>query len=164
MSAVLKYRPNWDRIRGHYKHHAMAIHQAGRHSWGIDPYAWDSDAGIEMTPIEAALWADIRAVGAVFYPQFPVGRRFVDFGNPCAKVAIECDGAQWHTDAEADAARQAEIESIGWTVYRVTGKVCKTDDSVSVDLDGKHRPQLGEAYRRIKEISEAHRIRLWSRN
>lgn len=114
-------RSKWDRIRAFYKANDEAILRAGRREWGIDPYAWDSEAGIVLTPIEQALWADIRSLGAVLYPQYPVGRRFVDFGNPCAKVAIECDGAKWHTDAAADKARQSELEAEGWDVYRVGG-------------------------------------------
>lgn len=132
---------DWDRIRAHYKRHEAAIQAAGASEWGIDAYAWEEVA--RMTPIEAWLWADIRAIGAVLYPQYPVGRRFVDFGNPVAKVAIECDGAKFHQDKEADDKRQREIEALGWTVYRVTGRECRTDDN-------------GIAYRRIADISDAH--------
>lgn len=153
---------NWERIRAHYRHNEMAIHQAGASEWGIDPYAWDHDAGIQMTPIEAWLWSDIRAVGAVLYPQYPVGRRFVDFGNPVARVAIECDGAQFHQDAAADAQRQREIEALGWTVYRLTGRECRTDDYSAEDDVGRLRHFTGAAYRRIADIAEAHGLRLWA--
>lgn len=155
------HSPNWERIRAHYRHNAMAIHQAGASEWGIDPYAWDHDAGIKMSPIESALWHDIRAVGVVLYPQYPVGRRFVDFGNPCAKVAIECDGAQFHQNADADQRRQREIEALGWTVYRLTGRECKTVGAEWEDDNGSPRYTPGEAHQRIARISEVHGIRLW---
>jgi very-short-patch-repair endonuclease len=137
---------DWDRIRAHYKRHEAAIKAAGASAWGIDAYAWDHNADIRLTPIEAWLWSDIRAIGAVLYPQYPVGRRFVDFGNPVAKVAIECDGAKFHQDKEADAKRQGEIEALGWTVYRLTGRECRTDDA-------------GIAYQRIAGIAEAHGLK-----
>jgi very-short-patch-repair endonuclease len=154
--------PNWGRIRAHYRHNEMAIHKAGASEWGVDPYAWDDEAGIRMSPIEAALWCDIRAVGAVLYPQYPVGRRFVDFGSPAARVAIECDGAAWHTDAKADAQRQREIEALGWTVYRITGRDCNNDGSETTDEQGRIRYIVSPAYRVVQKIAEAHGIRLWS--
>lgn len=158
----MTYKPNWERIRAHYKHNEKAIHQAGANDWGIDPYAWDSDAGIELTPIEESLWQDIRAIGAVMYPQFPVGRRFVDFGNPCAKVAIECDGRAFHQDAAADAQRQREIEHEGWTVYRISGRACKKDHITLIDDMGRQRLTLSEPYLFIQEIADRHCIRLWA--
>ena len=112
-------------IREFYRMAREDIKAAGPAEWGIDPYEVD---WIRLfTPIEFALWHDIRNANAVLYPQYPVGRYFVDFGNPVAKVAIECDGAKWHQDAGKDFARQLEIEEMGWRVYRITGRDCKTD-------------------------------------
>jgi very-short-patch-repair endonuclease len=112
-------------LRQFYKLADEEIFEAGSEEWGIDPYEVD---WIQVfTPIEYALWHDIRGAGCVFYPQYPVGRYFVDFANPVAKVAIECDGAKWHMDKEKDAERQREIESAGWVVYRITGSDCVTD-------------------------------------
>ena len=115
----------WRGLRDFYSHAREQIASAGRNEWGIDPYEVDWKA--VFTPIENALWHDIRAAGLVLYPQFPVGRFFVDFGNPAAKVAIECDGAKWHIDKAKDAARDASLRAMGWSVYRVTGVCCKTD-------------------------------------
>jgi very-short-patch-repair endonuclease len=77
-----------------------------------------------FTPIESAAWQDIRQACLPLWPQLPVGRFFVDFGNPVAKVALECDGAQFH-NAEKDAARDAELSEMGWFVYRAPGWRCK---------------------------------------
>jgi very-short-patch-repair endonuclease len=74
-----------------------------------------------MTPIERAVWGEIRANGLAFYPQFPVGRRFVDFGDPINQVAIEVDGKNYHT-AEGDAQKDAELAALGWYVYRIPGR------------------------------------------
>lgn len=107
------------------KFYGMAKEQifaAGRNEWGIDPY--EVDWVPVFTPIEYGLWHDIRDCNAVFYPQYPVGRFFVDFANPVAKIAIECDGAAYHQDQAKDAARQKEIEALGWRVFRITGRDC----------------------------------------
>lgn len=120
--------PNWDRVRRYYRRHGQSILDAGANSWGLDPYQWEFEAKIELTPIERMFWFDVRAEGVVLYPQYPVGRFFVDFGNPVARVAIECDGALWHVNAARDAERQAELEAMGWSVYRITGSDCWRDD------------------------------------
>lgn len=104
--------------------------------WAIDPYAW-SDY-IALTPIEEALWNDIRHHGIVAYPQFPVGPFFVDFGNPVARIAIECDGAKWHSTPEQldrDSDRQAELELAGWRVFRLSGRECHALDLEEEDSD-----------------------------
>lgn len=155
---------DWQCIREHYRRNTLAIYRAGAADWGLDPYAWEHDAGIVLSPIERMLWIDIRAVGVVLYPQYPVARRFVDFGNPVARVAIECDGAAWHQDPAKDAARQAEIEANGWTVYRITGKGCATDTQHGEDGDGRQVVQIGQARRFIQTIAERHRIRYCSRS
>lgn len=120
-------KPNFDAIRAYYAKHMPAIMAARRNEWGIYAYQWEEEQILSMTFIEFCLWQDIRRNGLVLYPQFPVGRFFVDFGNPVAQVAIECDGAQFHMDAAKDAARQREIERMGWTVYRLTGSECVKD-------------------------------------
>lgn len=149
---------DWDRIRAYYQRNHKAI-MARPTYWGVEVYSWEHEAGVELTPIERALWSDIRQLSAVLYPQYPVGRRFVDFGNPHAKVAIECDGAAFHTDAKADKQRQAEIESLGWTVYRFTGRECKTDEHEVETEQGNWRLVQGDALKRLREIVDRHGMR-----
>lgn len=79
-----------------------------------------------FTPIESDMWHYIRALGLPFYPQYPVGRFFVDFADPAKKIAIECDGKQWH-DAAKDAKRDSVLLSLGWRVMRFTGRQCYLD-------------------------------------
>lgn len=125
------------------------------HVWGIDPYECDWDR--LFTPIEGALWHDIRYQCAVLYPQYPVGKYFVDFGNPKAMVAIECDGARWHTDTERDLVRQREIERMGWSVYRISGRDCLTTSTESEDEEtGRLRLHLGAAEIFIRDIAQMH--------
>lgn len=112
----------WQNIEDFWKEFEPWILAAPRNEWAIPVYSWDGL--INPTPIEHALWGDIRELNAVFYPQYPVAGFFVDFANPAAKVALECDGAQWHTDKAKDAARDRVLGDLGWTVYRFTGTEC----------------------------------------
>lgn len=144
--------PNdWNAIRAFYREAEPDILTAGRNEWGMDLYAWDELGIIYMTPIECWLWHDIRANDAVLYPQYPVSRYFVDFANPVAKVAIECDGAAYHTDTAKDARRDAELAQLGWSVYRAPGWLCRTDFNPETR-------ELGQAFIFIRDICEQHGI------
>lgn len=92
-----------------------------------EPNPYFVDWTLIFTPIEDAVWGDIRCSGLNFFPQIPVGRRFVDFGNPIKKVGIECDGAAYH-DVERDTARDLELREHGWTIYHLTGRECLEPD------------------------------------
>jgi very-short-patch-repair endonuclease len=142
---------NWSAIRAFYAEHHAAIMAEEACEWAIDAYAWDERGIIHMTPIEAWLWADIRECNAIFYPQYPVGRVFVDFGNPVAKIALECDGAEFHQDWRKDEARDAELERMGWTVYRFPGWMCRTESDEETGA-------AGMAMARMREITEHHRL------
>jgi very-short-patch-repair endonuclease len=105
----------WKIIREYYAIRGPHI-EAGRK---LSPY--ELGLGEGMTPIEAALWHEIRLAALPFYLQYPVGRRFVDFGDPVMRIAIEADGKAYHTP-EKDAQKDAELAEQGWTVFRVTGR------------------------------------------
>lgn len=138
----------WNRIREFYRTNLPAIMAEQKCEWGIAAYSWEGM--LRMTPIEAALWGEIRECNVVMYPQFPIGRFFVDFANPVARVAIECDGYEYHLDKVKDRARDAWLEENGWTVYRITGADCWATD-----------PETGSATKAlefIRNISETHRI------
>lgn len=160
MSNQADLRARFNAIQAHYAPHLRAMAKRPD-EWAIDPYAWDSrHTGIHLTPIEWAMWSDIRAEDCVMYPQLPVGRFFVDFGNPAAKVAIECDGEAWHTDKKKDAARDAELRSMGWATYRISGAACLADDEYVDDPDDE-RTQFtpGIARRFLRVIHGRHPIR-----
>lgn len=97
----------------------------------FDPYRLDFTS--DMTPIEASAWSDIRCAGLPFFPQLPVLGYFLDFADPFKKIAIECDGKQWH-NAEKDAKRDARLRADGWTVYRIPGHKCKRNLRRPYDL------------------------------
>jgi very-short-patch-repair endonuclease len=141
---------DWTRIRAFYRENDAEILKEERCDWGIDAYAWDNGM-LDMTPIERWLWHDIRGCNAIFYPQYPVGRYFVDFANPKAKVAIECDGHAYHLDKEKDRLRDAELEAMGWTVYRITGSDCATEYDEETRTPSRARDF-------VKGIAERHRL------
>jgi hypothetical protein len=105
----------------------QAMVDAGIDEWfRSDPYEIANWLSI-FTPIEEAIWQDIRRMGLDLWPQFPVGRFWVDFGNPVARIALECDGAKWHMDKDKDRARDDELRAMGWTVFRIPGYQCKAE-------------------------------------
>jgi len=99
--------------------------KTNNHSRWVDPYSTGIDFLHSYSPIEMMAWQVIRGYGhAPFYPQYPVGKYFLDFGNPIVKVGIECDGKEFHTDKEKDFKRDTELQELGWTIYRITGADC----------------------------------------
>lgn len=91
----------------------------------IDPYVIGFDFLNLFSHIEMMTWQALRCYGhAPFYPQYPVGKYFLDFGNPIVKVGIECDGKQYHTDKEKDLNRDRNLNELGWTIYRISGSDC----------------------------------------
>lgn len=147
-------RDHWQAIRAFYALHHDAIMQSAS-EWGCDPYSWEVYAGVRFTPIESALWSDIRTANLVMYPQYPVGRFFVDFGNPVAKVAIECDGAAYHVNQAKDAARDAQLRELGWSVWRITGRDCITESLETEDEEGRPKIELSAASNLIRSVAEA---------
>lgn len=142
-------KTRFDALRQFYKMALPEIMEAGKSAWGIDPYEGNWIA--VFTPIEAALWSDIRMCDAVLYPQFPVGPYFVDFANPVAKVAIECDGAAFHKDKAKDAKRDDALRGMGWSVYRLPGWACNTDSD-------EETGQIGPAGAFVRRVVASHRI------
>lgn len=153
----------WDRIRTHYRRYRDQILATPANEWAIDPYAWEFEAGVRMTPIEERLWHDIRQAGLVMYPQYPVSRFFVDYGNPVAKVAIECDGAKWHQDKAKDAERDAELAELGWKVFRLTGSQCHAVEREVEDEYGRLHWQSTDAQKLMLQMRKEHTISLLDR-
>ena len=142
---------NFQAIREFYKLFSDRFLVTPKNEWAIDAYAWDTGL-IQMTPIESWLWHDLRAVDAVMYPQYPVAGFFVDFANPRAKVAIECDGEAYHQDKEKDAKRDATLRAHGWTVYRISGKDCRDGVGMESETGSKARQF-------IERIASTHNIK-----
>ena len=141
---------NWQLIREYYAIVNPRILAQKRNEWGVDPYEWDRGV-IRLTPIETWLWHDIRAADLVLYPQYPAEGYFIDFANPVAKVAIECDGEAFHKDQAKDAARDKKLRDAGWHVYRISGKDCRDGVGMEDEWNSKAR-------KFVDRIAEQHHI------
>lgn len=122
VTARLSLRERFSAIRHNYGIYQKEV-DSGDASWLFgDPYQI-ADWIALFTPIEMAAWQDIRYFCLPMWPQFPVGKYFADFGNPVAKIALECDGKDFHNEAK-DAQRDREFAKMGWRVIRAPGSQC----------------------------------------
>ena len=77
------------------------------------------------TPSEAALWAILRHRDALgFRTKRPsvIGRYVADFVVPSVRLVVEVDGSAHQGRELADARRQADLELLGYTVFRLTAR------------------------------------------
>lgn len=123
------WRERLSAISRYYSAVERDIRMAPVEEWAYDVY--EVDWPMLFTPIEAALWSDIRQLGLPLYPQFPVrterGTFYADFASPGAKVAIECDGKAFHADALRDRQRRCR-NGICWLGgVSLTGRECRED-------------------------------------
>jgi transcription elongation GreA/GreB family factor/very-short-patch-repair endonuclease len=74
---------------------------------------------------EQRVFLALRQRGYRVRPQYPAGRYRIDLvvEGGSKRLAVECDGDAFHNEenAEADAARQRELERVGWTFVRIRG-------------------------------------------
>jgi len=76
-----------------------------------------------LTEAELKLWNELRAhrlMGLGFRRQLPISGYIADFACPEKKLIVEVDGSQ-HGEighADADARRDRELTTLGWTVLR----------------------------------------------
>ncbi|MFE1411847.1 AAA domain-containing protein [Streptomyces sp. NPDC058746] len=74
---------------------------------------------------EQRVFLALRARGYRVRPQYPAGRYRIDLvvEGGTRRLAVECDGDAFHTEenADEDAARQRELERVGWTFVRIRG-------------------------------------------
>ncbi|HEX7080064.1 MAG TPA: DUF4011 domain-containing protein [Gammaproteobacteria bacterium] len=104
------------------------------------------------SPFEAAVAAALREKGWTVHPQIGVSAFRVDLGivhpeRPGVYLAgIECDGAMYHSSAyarERDKIRQAVLEGLGWTLFRVWSTEWWINKAAALkELDRKLRAHL----------------------
>jgi very-short-patch-repair endonuclease len=82
----------------------------------------------EFNPFERDVEAQLRTAGIPLIPQYGCSGYWIDFAaqhptQPGQMVlAIECDGATYHSSATArdrDRLRQEHLERLGWTFHRI---------------------------------------------
>ena len=77
------------------------------------------------SPIERRLYDALLSRGHYIVTQYPMGRYRIDIAFPQYKLAVECDGRQFHSTKEAmerDRRKDNYLRSNGWTVIRISGR------------------------------------------
>ena len=77
-----------------------------------------------MSPIEAQLYDAMRHDGLSPIPQYCISGYFVDFAFPDVNIAVEADGAAYHTseqDRQRDKKRDWVIRRAGWKIMHFKG-------------------------------------------
>jgi len=88
------------------------------------------------SPIEVRLAIALWARGILWTPQYKIGKYRLDFACPEVKLAIECDGHQYHSSREQrgyDADRDRFLLKEGWQVARFTGTQIHQDAAKCAD-------------------------------
>ena len=117
------------------------------------------------SPFETAVARALRDKGWDVHPQVGVSAYRIDLGivhpdEPGAYLAgVECDGAMYHSSAfarERDKIRQAVLEGLGWTLFRVWSTDWWTDQSKALEmLQNSLRDQLQADRQKRKESTQA---------
>lgn len=103
-----------------------------RHSPSLDRWMFQTDS-----PLERMLYYELRyTYKDQIVPQHPLGPYWIDFAIPKYKLALECDGFQYHSSEKArlhDRNRDAYMKRVGWKVMRFTYKdLCKENIAQSI--------------------------------
>jgi very-short-patch-repair endonuclease len=77
------------------------------------------------SPIELRLYDALTINGYYVKTQVPCGKYRIDLALPTYKIAIECDGHQYHSTPEQkahDRRKNAYLRQQGWKVLRFSGR------------------------------------------
>ena len=87
----------------------------------------------EESPIEEYLWIALERAELSFLAirQFEIGSYKIDFAFPKYKLAVECDGAEYHRGTELqlerDQKRDKYLARKGWRTLRIEGIAIRRD-------------------------------------
>ena len=98
---------------------------------------------------ERRLWQRLRGGnidGHRFRRQHPIGRYFADLACARLRLIVEIDGGIHDRDDVIlrDHLRQAELESLGWTVLRFSNEEALSRPERIIDAIRKHARELGD--------------------
>ncbi|WP_428820329.1 DUF3320 domain-containing protein [Microbulbifer sp. MCCC 1A16149] len=123
------------------------------------------------SPFEVAVARALQDKGWIVHPQIGVSAFRIDLGivhpdEPGIYLAgVECDGAMYHSSAyarERDKIRQAVLEGLGWTLFRVWSTDWWTNrDKALRELDEyltRHLEKVREEKKAKKEASSAEQV------
>jgi very-short-patch-repair endonuclease len=96
---------------------------------------------------EQRVYLALKARGFRVRPQCPAGRYRIDLvvEGGTRRLAVECDGDAYHgeDDAEADAARQRDLERVGWRFVRIRGSRFFRDPEAALEPLWRELARLG---------------------
>lgn len=131
-------------IRRNYEMHQWQT-SAGISDWDVgNPYDIADWAAV-LTPVEFGAWQDIRASGLPLWPRLQVGELVVSFGNPAAKVALQC-GVERDGIGIRELRADHWLKQIGWRVFRVPHERCLCVMDTPADVR-ESTGECSEAYR-----------------
>jgi very-short-patch-repair endonuclease len=103
----------------------VAMDEDKNPAWKVPPKLRSNARALRKnsTDAERILWSELRdhrLNGVSFRRQVPIANYIADFACHAAKLVMELDGGQHHADQseQADAARMARIEAMGFRVLR----------------------------------------------
>jgi very-short-patch-repair endonuclease len=102
--------------------------------------------GVRLTSLEQEMYKTLVQLNLPFrqFAQFQLGQYTTDFAMPQIKLAIECDGEQWHSEPEAkahDQKRDMDLANNGWTTLRFAERDLKEN------IDGVQKTITAYVYR-----------------
>lgn len=101
----------------------------------LSPYHFDPSANCPTTFTENNMWSDIRQNGIPMYYQFPIGPYYADFCDPFYGLVVEIDGKAHEGRESYDKKRATYIESIGFDVLRIPGRLTFDVQKETIDYD-----------------------------
>lgn len=100
--------------------------------------------GFVESPIEEYLFQALVAHGLDKHcrPQFEIGKKRVDFAFPIARLAVECDGKQYHhteqQQIEKDQERDKYLARKGWRVLHIEGLAIRRNIDLCIEKINEH--------------------------
>lgn len=111
-----------------------------------------------QSPIEKEFLLACCRVGLLVEPQYPIGKIHVDFAIPESKIAIECDGKEFHGDylgTENDNKRDEITKKSGWLTIRLNGDAIRQNaDRIVWDIKRGKYDSVGNGVIRIYKDPE----------
>lgn len=106
----------------------------------LPPYILDWSK--HLNEIQFNIWLQIRCIGVWLYPFYPIGNKFINFGNPYEKVGIEILYEDFIEEKEN---KIKLFEENGWKVFRISSRY----DTLSVEE--LYEKQYGKNYGFVDE-------------
>ncbi len=105
----------------------------------IDAFLKNPEKQILESPIEIYLWEALKEAGLACRAelQYKIGKCRIDIAFPKEKLAIECDGAQYHRanvqQLERDQKRDKYLARKGWRTLRIEGLAIRRDIKLCIN-------------------------------